>query len=161
MLMAAARLRDESAILLVVQEAIRQGSLEIPGVKFVYKSFFPAIVEKKHPKALYLQAQICELRKDYGKALQLYEILVQGNGQNPEVGKNDINYGDVWIAISRLNALKADRTGMEAAISIAALQHDHPKAYYSLAKAFTDPSSVEYETFMLKAAASGEFKSAH
>ena len=161
MLLAAARLHDESAIFLVIQEAVRLGSIEAPGVGFIYKSCFKPLVERGYPKALYLEGQLCERQGKNEKALGLYEKLVAGNATESTGTEHDVDCGGAWIAISKLRALKGDRMGVEAAISTAAFQYDNPAAYYQLAKIFTNPSSAEYETLMLKAAASGEAKASH
>lgn len=160
LLLAAAKLRDEPAIFLVIQEALRRGSLGAPGVDFIYRTTFKALLEKGHPKALYLEAQLCEPQGNHDRALLLYEKLVAGDTEDVS-GEKDVDYGAAWMAISRLKARKGDRAGVEKAIEEAAFRFDNPAAYYQLAKLFTSPSAAEYEGFLLKAAASGEVKAAH
>ena len=160
LLLAAAKLNNESAIFLVIQEALRRGSLGAPGVDFIYRTTFKTLVEKAHPKALYLEAQLCERQGNNDRALALYEKLVAGDTEDAS-GDNDVDYGAAWMAISRLKARKGDRTGVGKAIERAAFRFDNPAAYYQLAKVLTSPSAAEYEGFLLKAAASGELKAAH
>lgn len=160
MLLAAARLRDESAVLLVIQAAVEQGSLGAPGVGFLYKACFQPLVEKGNPRALYIEAQLCERQQQNGKALSLYEKLVGVGPKESADTEGYVDYGAAWMAISKLKAQKGDRDGVKEAIDKAALQHDNPTAYYQIAKAFTK-SPAEYEGFLLKAAVSGEIKAAH
>lgn len=127
---------------------------------FIYKTTFKTLVERSHPKALYLEAQLCQRQGTNDRALALYEKLVAGDTEDAS-GENDVDYGAAWMAITRLKARKGDRTGVGRAIERAAFRFDNPAAYYQLAKVFTSPSAAEYEGFLLKAAASGEVKAAH
>ena len=161
MLLAAARLRDTPAIFLLMQEAVRHGSLRAPGVESVYKICFQPLVEKGLPRALYLEGQLCEAQGKNERALGLYQRLIAGNAEKPASTEYDVDYGAVWMAISKLRARKGDRTGVEEAIHTAAFQYDNPAAYYELAKVFTKSASSEHESFLLKAAASGEVKASH
>jgi tetratricopeptide (TPR) repeat protein len=160
LLLAAAKLRDEPAIFLVIQEALRRGSLGAPGVDFIYRTTFKILVEKSHPKALYLEAQLCERQGNNDRALALYEKLVARDTEDAS-SENDVDYGTAWMAISKLRARKGDRAGVGKAIERAAFRFENPAAYYQLAKVFTSPSTAEYEGFLLKAAASGEVRAAH
>jgi len=160
LLLAAAKLRHEPAVFLVIQEALRRGSLGAPGVDYTYRTTFKTLVETGHPKALYLEAQLCERQGNNDRALNLYEKLVAGNTEDAS-SENDVDYGAAWLAISRLRARKGDRAGVRKAIERAAFRFENPAAYYQLAKVFTSPSVAEYEGYLLKAAASGEVRAAH
>ena len=161
MLFTAARLCDTPAIFLVIKEALRNDSLRAPGVEFIYKSCFQPLVEKGLPRALYLEAQLCEAQGQNERALGLYLRLIADNAKRPASTEYDLDYGAVWMAISKFKARKGDRTGFEEAIHTAAFRYDNPAAYYELAKVFTDSASSKYESFLLKAAASGEVKASH
>ena len=161
MLLVAARLRDTPAIFLVIQEVLRHGSLRAPGVNFIYRSCFQPLVQKGLPKALYLEGQLCEAQGKNERAFDLYQRLIAGNAERPASIEYEVDYGAVWMAISKFKARKGDRTGSEEAIHTAAFQHDNPAAYYELAKVFTKSASSEYESFLLKAAASGEVEASH
>ncbi|KAG6999364.1 hypothetical protein G7Y79_00035g070360 [Physcia stellaris] len=99
------------------------------------------MVQRRHPAALYLEGKKSEREERFGRALALYEGIVAANQEAfDDIG--DISFADIWKAI-------------------AALQYDDSAALFQLAKSFIDPSSTKYESFMLKAAASGEPKAAH
>ena len=66
-----------------------------------------------------------------------------------------INLSEAWRGISSMK-LKQDKQGAEFALKKSALDYDDPTSYYLLARTFTPRSAKEYETYMLKAAASGE-----
>jgi len=129
-------------------------------VDFIYKTTFKALLEKGHPKALYLEAQLSERQGNNDRTLALYEKLVAGNTEDARA-ENDVDHGAAWMAISKLRARKGDRAGVGKAIERAAFRFDNPAAYYQLAKVFTSPSAAEYEGFLLKAAASGEVRASH
>ena len=161
LLLASARLGDDEAILLVIKEAIKSRNLTTSRmVAIIYQQRFQPMVQKKHPAAVYLEGQKNESEGRRGQALQLYESIVATNGESFDT-IGEISSVDIWKAIGRLRAMNRDRRGAEAAIRAAALQYDDPAALYQLAKTFTSPSLVEYESFMLKAAASGEANAAH
>ena len=161
MLMAAARLRDQSAIFLIIEEASKQGSLGASGVSFIYTTCFKPLVGKGNPRAVYLEAHLCERHGKNGEALSLYEELVSANDNASDNVENDVDYGVVWLAISKLRAKRGDRSGVEEAVSTAALQYDNAAAYLQMAKTLSKPFTAEYEAFLLKAAASGEAKASH
>ena len=162
MFMAAAKLHDEEAILFIMQEAIRRDSLHAPGVNSIYKGQFTEMVEREHPRALLLQCQLHERRGNHRQACCLYERFLMSDHTQKQEAENNDEFGDAWVTLGKLRLrIKEDLTGAETAISKAALKYDNPTAYYELGKAFTKPSSAEYESYMLKAAASGEAEAAH
>ncbi|KAL8831292.1 MAG: hypothetical protein Q9191_000948 [Dirinaria sp. TL-2023a] len=162
MFMAAARLRDEEATLFVVQEAIRRDSLHAPGVDAIYKGHFMQLMEIENPRALLLQGQLYERRRNHRQAIHLYEKLLASDLEKRAETDNKVEFGDAWVALGKLRLrVKNDLEGAERAISKAALEYDNPTAFSELAKAFTPPSSAEYESYMLKAAASGDAEAAH
>lgn len=111
---------------------------------------------------MYLAGQIYESEGKFSQALKIYEMATSSVCDAlKELKAPDNSLGDIWKSISRLKANAGDHAGAEAAIKTCALQHDDPLAYYELAKAYTPPSSKDYEVYMLKAAASGEPKAAH
>ena len=161
LLLASARLGDDEATLLVIKEAIKLRNLTTPTmVAMIYQQRFRPMVQRKHPAAVYLQGQKNESEGQHGHALKLYESVVTANAESFDT-IGDISGVDIWKALGKLRAKNGDRKGAEAAIRVAALQYDDPAALFQLAKTFTSPSLAEYESFMLKAAASGEAKAAH
>lgn len=68
----------------------------------------------------------------------------------------NIKLGDAWMAISRLRMQGNDLAGAEEAIKKAAFDCDDSAAYLYLATKMTDPSSDEYEEYLLQAAVSAE-----
>lgn len=160
LLIASARLGDDDAILLVIKQALKLGELSSPKIALVYQQHFRPMVQRRHPAALYLEGKKSEREERFGRALALYEGIVAANQEAfDDIG--DISFADIWKAIGKMRAKKGDRKGAEAAIRTAALQYDDSAALFQLAKSFIDPSSTKYESFMLKAAASGEPKAAH
>ena len=161
LLLASARLGDDEAVLLVIKEAIKLRNLTTPKtVAIIYQRRFQPLVQRKHPAAVYLEGQKYESEGQRGHALKLYESVVTANAESFDT-IGEIRGADIWKAIGKLRAMNGDRRGAEAAISAAALQYDDPAALLQLAKTFTSPSLADYESFMLKAAASGEAKAAH
>lgn len=161
LLLASARLGDDEAILLVIKEAIKLRNLTTPKmVSIIYQQRFRPMVQRKHPAALYLEGQKNESEGQDEHALKLYERIVAANAESFDT-IGDISGVDIWKAIGKLRAKNKDRRGAEAAIRAAALQYDDPAALFQLAKTFTSPSLAQYESFMLKAAASGHAKAAH
>ena len=161
LLLASARLGDDEAILLVMKEAIKLRNLTAPKIlSIIYQQRFRPMVQKSNPAALYLEGQKNESEGQDGRALKLYERIVAANADSFDTIA-DISGVDIWKAISKLRAKNKDRRGAEAAIRTAALQYDDPAALFQLAKTFPSPSLAQYESFMLKAAASGNAKAAH
>lgn len=160
LLISSARLGDDEAILLVIKQALKSGELSSPRIALVYQKCFRPMVQSRHPAALYLEGQKSEREGQFGRALELYEGIVAANTETFDV-IGDISFADIWKAIGKLRAKKRDRKGAEAAIRTAALQYDDCVALFQLAKNFVNPSSTEYELFMLQAAASGEPRAAY
>ena len=161
LLLASARLGDDEAILLVIKEAIKLRNLSYPRmVAIIYEQRFRPMVHRKHPAAVYLEGQKRESAGQDRQALKLYESIVAAKAESFDM-IGGISGVDIWKAISILRAKNKDRTGAEAAIRVAALQYDDPAALCQLAKTFIKPHLAQYESFMLKAAASGEAKAAY
>ena len=161
LLFASARLGDDEAILLVIKEAIKLRNLTTSKmVAVIYQQRFRSMVQRKHPAAVYLQGQKIESEGQHRHALELYESAVTMNAESFQM-IGGIGGADIWRAIGVLRAKNGDRKGAEAAIRAAALQYDDPASLFQLAKTFMSPSLAEYESFMLKAAASGVAKAAH
>ncbi|KAL8796349.1 MAG: hypothetical protein Q9195_001256 [Heterodermia aff. obscurata] len=129
-------------------------------VAIIYQQRFRPMVQRKHPAAVYLEGQKSENEGRPGEALKLYESIVAADAESFDM-IGEISSVDVWKALAKLRAKNRDRKGAEAAIRIAALQYDDPAALFQLASTFTSPSLAEYESFMLKAAASGLPAAAH
>lgn len=118
------------------------------------------MVQKNHAAALYLEGRKIEGEGHLSRALEVYEKTVTADAET--LGTIDgISMADIWKAIGKLRAKRKDRKGAEAAFRTAALEYDDPAALFQLTKTFISPSSTEYESYMLKAAASGEAKAAH
>ena len=152
---------DSAATFLLIKEAIRFGRLRSPNL-IDPQRHLRTLADGGNLTAMYLAGQVYESEGDFSQALKVYKMATTSLGDAPN-GENasDNSLGDTWKAISRLKANAGDCVGAEEAIRTSALQYDDPFAYYMLAKAYIPPSSEDYETYMLKAAASGEPKAAH
>lgn len=110
--------------------------------------------------ALFLQGRIFELEGKKKRALEMYikstEIPTDTNA-SVEV---NIKLGDAWMAIGKLRMQGNDFAGAEEAIKKAAFDCDDSAAYLYLATKMTDPSSDEYEEYLVQAAISAETEAA-
>lgn len=161
LILASARLADDDAILLVVKEAIKLDDLSSPKVALIYQQRFRPMLQRRHPGALYLEGQRLESEGQAGRALEIYEEIVAADTSETFEVLSDVGAADIWKALGKLRAKNMDRKGAEAALRTAALQYNDPAALFQLAKVFTSPSTYEYESYMLKAAASGEAKATY
>ena len=161
LILASARLADDDAILLVVKEAIKLDDLSSPKVALIYQQRFRPMLQRRHPGALYLEGQRLENEGQARRALEIYEEIVAANTAETFKVLSDTAAADIWKALGKLRAKKMDRKGAEAALRTAALQYSDSAALFQLAKAFISPSTHEYESYMLKAAASGESKATY
>ncbi len=83
--------------------------------------------------------------------------------EDPRVHKwpiRELETGGSWEATYRVRWQANDRTGAEEVLKQAAFKDEDPLAYLYLATEFTDPSSGEYESYLIKAASSGSLKAA-
>ena len=145
----------------MVKEAIKLNDLSSPKVVLIYQQRFRPMLQRRHPGALYLEGQRLENEGQAGRALEIYEEIVAADTADRFEVLGDIDAADIWKALAKLRAKKMDRKGAEAALSTAALQYNDPAALFQLAKVFTSPSAHEFESYMLKAAASGEVKATY
>lgn len=115
------------------------------------------LVRTENPSALYVQGRIYEGKGKNKLALEMYvkstEISTDAY-TGADVVK--ISLGDAWTAIGRLRRQGNDIVGAEEALKKAAIDYDDSAAYLQLATKMTDPSSDEYEKYLLKAAVSEE-----
>ena len=161
LILASARLADDDAILLVVKEAIKLNDLSSPKVSLIYQQRFRPMLQRRHPGALYFEGQRLESEGRADRARKVYEEIVAANTAETFEVLDDVGAAEIWKALGKLRAKNMDRKGAEAALRTAALQYNDPAALFQLAKTFTSPSSREYESYMLKAAASGEAKATY
>ena len=154
LLHSASDLRDPAATFLLVQTSLYRKNQRGLTEPIQHLSYLAA---EKHPVAVYLQGRIHEQQGNLNSALKHFEeCLALPNGTYPGSEDVGITTGQVWIDIHRLKKGRDDDKGAETAIRTAALEHDDPYAYHTLAAEYTDPSTPEYERYMLTAAESGQ-----
>lgn len=162
LLLAASKLGDSAATFDIVRQGIKTRRLTSPDLDGPRRQL-RSLVDEENPVAMYLQGQIYETEGDTPHALKIYEA---GTSKHGEMAMGD-NYalshslGDMWKAMSRLKRKTGDYVGAETAMRTCALQYDNPSAYYHLAKTYTSLASDDYESYLLKAAVSGELRAAH
>ena len=159
---AATELEDPGAALMLVLADLKSKK-ERPKSLHLQRAYqvFERLIRAENPVAFYLQGKIHEREGKNKLALKLYtkstEISADGYTGAETL---DISIGDAWKAISRLRKQGNDMIGAKEAIKKAAIDYDDSEAYLHLATRFTDPSSDEYEQYLLKAAISAEMEAA-
>lgn len=152
-MVAASQLNDASATLILADTSIKSKKLNMPSVS---RQHLDRMVSQKHPVALFLQGRIYQEQGKISNALQMYEECTKISSKNYSGSEAvKINLSEAWRGISSMK-LQQDKQGAEFALKKSALDYDDPTSYYLLARTFTPRSAKEYETYMLKAAASGE-----
>lgn len=130
-----------------------------PKVQFLKKAFqiHEQLVRTENPAAMFLQGKIYERQGKNKLALDMYvkstEVFTDEYAGADGI---KISPGDAWMAISRLRMQANNKVEAEEALKKAAIDHDNPSAYLYLATKMTDPSSDEYEEYLLRAAISAE-----
>lgn len=157
LLLAASELQDPSGTLAILKSAL----LHDNRIPLVCLQHLNQMVHAKNYAGLYMQGQIYERERQDSLALKMYmECLSSAAEGYPGAEAFDILLGEVWLGIYRLKSKKKDSEGAHMAIMRAALEYDEPYAYYVLARDYIPQTSNEYESYMLKAAASGETSAA-
>lgn len=146
-------------MLILVQGSInskREGSPKMQFFKRAHQ-IHEQLVRTENPAAMFLQGRIYERQGNNKLALDMYvkstEVFTDAYAGADSV---KIGPGDAWMAISRLRMQANNKVEAEEALKKAAIDHDDPAAYLYLATKMTDPSSDEYEEYLLRAAISAE-----
>lgn len=163
--LAATELEDPGAAQLLVlldvirkREAPRISVLKGP-IKKAYQ-IFERLVRAENRVALFVQGRIYERQGNKERALEMYVKSTEISTDTYTGVEADIKLREAWMAISRLRMQGNDLAGAEEAIKKAAFDCDDPAAYLYLATKMTDPSSDEYEEYLLQAAVSAEMGAA-
>ena len=165
LLLAATELEDPSAALLLVQldvirnrEAPRHSVIQ-GHIKKAYQ-ILERLVRAENRVALFTQGIIYQRQGNKKRALEMYIKSTEiSTGTHTRVEPN-IKLGDAWMAIGRLRMQGNDLAGAEEAIKKAEFDCDDAAAYLYLATKMTDPSSDEYEEYLVQAAVSAEMGAA-
>lgn len=153
LLVAASQLNDSSATLIIAETSVKSKKLNMPSVS---RQHLERMVSQKHPVATFLQGRIYQEQSKVSDALKMYEESIKIPSENYSGSEAvKINISEAWRGVFTMK-LKQDERGAESALKKSALDYDDPTSYYLLAQIFTPRSTKEYETYMLKAAASGE-----
>ncbi|KAL8999737.1 MAG: hypothetical protein Q9188_005819 [Gyalolechia gomerana] len=149
----------------IVQDAMSTGRLREPQLTSPLK-IVKDYADQGYPKAVFIWGQLTETQGKHSEALEFYqkwtEIYAEARQSPPFSQTMDmVQLANVSKAFARLQARSGDRAGAEAAIREAAQVYDDPTSGYYLAVEFTAPSSPEFETYLLKAAALGNPNAAH
>ncbi|KAL8931513.1 MAG: hypothetical protein Q9211_006907 [Gyalolechia sp. 1 TL-2023] len=155
----------EFLALRIVQDASSTGRLREPQMTSPLK-IVKGYADQGFPKAVFLWGQLMETHGKHLETLHFYhkwtEIYAQAR-QSPPFSKtmDATELANISKALARLRARSGDHAGAEEAVREAAQVYHDPTAYFYLAIDFTAPSSPEFETYLLKAAASGNPDAAH
>ncbi|MCJ1465624.1 hypothetical protein MMC07_004243 [Pseudocyphellaria aurata] len=158
LLLAATELEDPGATLMLIQWDLKTRR-EGPRPAFTKKAFelLEKLVQSENPAAVFLQGKLYEREGKNKLALKMYVKSTEiSTGAYSGVKALPITLGDAWKAIGRLRMQGKDLVGAKDALKKAAIDHDDPSAYLDLATKMTDPSTDEYEEYLLKAAISGK-----
>lgn len=158
LLFAATELEDPGATLMLIQWDLKT-KREGPRPAFTKKSLelLEQLVQSENPAALFLQGKLYERQGKNKLALELYVKSTEiSTGAYSGVKAVPITLGDAWKAIGRLRMQGKDLVGAKDALKKAAIEYDDSSAYLDLATKMTDPSTDEYEEYLLQAAISGE-----
>ncbi|KAL8936365.1 MAG: hypothetical protein Q9216_004971 [Gyalolechia sp. 2 TL-2023] len=149
----------------IIRDAMSTGRIREPQMSNPLK-IVKDYVDQGYPKAIFIWGRLMESQGKHSEALQFYqkwtEIYAEARQSPPFSQSMDTaELANISKALARLRARSGDRAAAETAIREAAQVYDDPTAYYHLAVEFTSPSSPEFETYLLKAAASGNPNAAH
>lgn len=148
----------------IVRDAIFTGRLQEPQMIYPLK-IVKDYADQGFPKAVSIWGQLMESQAKYSEALQFYqkwtEIYAEAR-QSPPFSQNmdTAELANINKAFAELLVRSGYRARAEVAIREAVQIYDDPTACYFLAIEFIKPSSPEFETYLLKAAASGNPKAA-
>lgn len=156
LLLAGSDVEDPAATLMLVKSALNRDSrIPLSDLSKPLKHL-RRLADSGNAPALFLQALEVELEGKLKAALKMYLQSTQvTNETGIEAELVDIRLADAWRAISRVRKRLGDNQGAKAALERAAFECDDALAYLNLAKDFSDPTSPEYELYLLKAASSG------
>ncbi|KAI4270307.1 MAG: hypothetical protein L6R38_007169 [Xanthoria sp. 2 TBL-2021] len=150
----------------LLNDAVLAGRHKGPGVATARK-IRQEQAKKGESTSIFLEGKLLEYEGKPFEALQLYQTWSDRETEyrkGPNFSRDTWSTpecGDICKALARLRANLGDRTGAEEAIRDAAFVYDDPAAYYHLATEFVAPGSEEFETYLLKAASSGQSKASH
>lgn len=156
---------DPSVAFRIVQDAISPGRLRERHINSPLK-IVKDYADQGFPKAVFLLGQLMECQGKHSEALQFYqkwtEVYAEAR-QSPPFSQtmNSVELANISKAFAKLLARSGNRAGVEVAIREAAQVYGDPTACYYLAMEFTNRSSPDFETYLVKAAASGNPKAAH
>ena len=156
---AASSLEDETATLTLMEEALKYGKPEHIEKQSIQgaRAHLVRLAQARNPSAMMVLAKDKEVSGKFKEALALYRGTAKEceERRDSKEGQTSSIPGEAWESIGRLTGRMNMFAEEEEAIKTAALIHDNPKAYYTLALKFRKPSDNQYLEYMLKAAASG------
>ena len=151
---AALDLRDRSAILFVVNSAIKSNSIDSPQ----HINFHEALTElakTNDPTSLFLLGQIQLLKGNKTAALDYYEKARDTLIESPSEKALAEDFGQLYQGIALLKSAAGDHDGAVKVLEEGALRNDYASCYYHLADMYTSATSPIWSQHMLQAAASG------
>ena len=159
LLVAASSLDDEDATLNLMEEALKHDKrehLEKSSVQGA-RAHLERLVKARNPAAMLLAAKQKELEGKTKEALELYQSATRDSETKGSSGDDEVNSipGEAWESVGRLMGKMNMPAEEEKATERAAVVHDNPEAYHTLASKFRQPHENQYLEFMLKAAVSG------
>ena len=156
---AASSLDDETAILFLAEEAFKDGKPELMNMQSLQSArvHLGRLAEAQNPSAMILLAKGKELHGKHEEALELYQEAgsLSETMTSSQYDESSSIPGEAWASAGRLMGKMSRVAEEQRATEKAAVMHDNPEAYYTLALKFRKPTENQYLEYMLKAAGSG------